>query len=132
MKTLKQCLCAAIVALAAMALCAVVVAQNLPAISVTVRVGKVATVGASTNAAPTLVTTNLFAQGLRRAWLSVQNTNTVETVTVYAGTNAVAPQVVLAPGQSWGVSYPTIDDGDYSARSGGSAIGVVVSEAWGR
>jgi len=117
----------AVVALAG----AVVMAQNLPAIRVSVRTGGPVTAGASTNAAPTLCTTNIA--GFTRAWLLIQNTNTAGTVMVYAGTNTAAPLAEIpAAGGTWVTEYPVVDNGQYSVRSTGAAKAVLVSEGWGQ
>jgi hypothetical protein len=117
--------------LAAGAVAAVAVAQNLPAIRVSVRTGGAVTAGASTNAAPTLCTTNV--PGFTRAWLLIQNTNATGTVMVYAGTNTAAPLAEIpAAGGTWVTEYPVVDNGQYSVRSTGAARAVLVSEGWGQ
>ena len=117
--------------LAVLALAAVAVAQNLPAIRVSQRFGSGVTAGASTNAAPTLCTTNL--PGFTRAWLLIQNTNAVGTVMVYAGTTTNAPLAEIpAAGGTWVVEWPVVDNGSYSIRSTGAARTVLVSEGWGQ
>jgi hypothetical protein len=122
----------AILSLAGMlAVAAVVVAQNLPTVTVQNRVGRVVTVGASTNTTPTAVTTNFPYQV--RAWLLIQNTNAAVAVTVYAGTTTNAPVAVLqANGGSYLLTHPTIDNGAYSVRSHGAAVPVLASEGWGQ
>ena len=116
--------------LAAGAVAAVAVAQNLPAIRVSVRTGGAVTAGASSGV-PTLCTTNI--PGFTRAWLLIQNTNATGTVMVYAGTNTAAPLAEIpAAGGTWVTEYPVVDNGQYSVRSTGAARAVLVSEGWGQ
>ena len=114
----------------ALATMAAVWAGTLPAIQIMARVGGSQTAGNSTNALPSQITTNF--PGMDRGWLVIQNTNTVGTVIVYAGTSNNAPQAILGPGGMYSFSWPTIDDGAYSVQSTGAALPVFVSEGWGQ
>lgn len=106
---------------------AAALAASLPSINVTTRLSYAVTT--STNAAPTLVSSNV--PGLVRAWFAVQNTN-AQAVALYTATSG-SPAAVLSQGAQWQTTFPVLDAQNYYARAtDGSSQTLLVSEAWGQ
>jgi hypothetical protein len=113
--------------LAAVAVAAVAVAQNLPVIKVSVRTSGVYSAAVSTNQ-PTACSTNIA--GLTRAYIQVWN-NADQQVVVYAGTTTNTPIGYVAPAGNWVRQWPIVDNGTFSVGSTGTAVNVTVTEGWG-
>ena len=113
--------------LAAVAVAAVAVAQNLPVIKVSVRTSAVYSAAVSTNQ-PTACSTNVA--GLTRAYIQVWN-NADQMVVVYAGTTTNTPIGYAAPAGNWVRQWPIVDNGTFSVGSTGTAVNVTVTEGWG-
>jgi hypothetical protein len=113
--------------IAVVALAGVVVAQNLPAIKVSVRTSAVYSAAVSTNQ-PTACSTNIA--GLTRAYIQVWN-HAAQQVVVYAGTTTNTPIGYVAPGSNWSRQWPIVDNGTFSVGSTGTAVNVTVTEGWG-
>ena len=86
----------------------------------------------TTNASPTLITTNIVNK-IRGVFLVSNPTNAVASIGLYYKTNDTVPFVTLQAGQTYKQTFPTPALGDRFAKSlGTGSVSIVVAETWGR
>lgn len=106
-------------------------AQNPIGVNVMYRSNGVVNAAPSTNN-PTLASVNLSTQNMFRAFINIQNTNTV-SINIYSdslGSNLIH---TVIPNETYTEKWPVTDNTQFYIRSiDVNSIPASVSEAWGR
>lgn len=110
---------------AGLGLLGAVAQDNRPAVMIQTNLSALVTVGAGTNAAPTLVATN-WVKGARMT-LRLENRSASDAVTVYLGTATNSPVWGQVPASTAVTvrEFPVIDNGPVSCLATGTSTAVV-------